>query len=57
MRIWEKYSIIITKIRRHSMKKILVILICLGILMGSTLTVFAGNEHDPYDIIIITHNM
>ncbi len=39
------------------MKKILVILICLGILMGSTLTVFAGNEHDPYDIIIITHNM
>jgi len=39
------------------MKKILVILICIGILMSSTLTIFAGNEDDPYDIIRITHNM
>lgn len=39
------------------MKKILIILICLGILMTSTLTVFAGDEDDPCSSPRMTQNI
>lgn len=39
------------------MKKILVLLICLGILMNSTLTIFADDETHPFSQSQITHNI